>query len=132
MKKTTNKSKRDSQSDERFPGYESYPASEDITNRGKQVEGDVEDLIEGRDVGDTPDTTGKKKNPDALSNRGNKPFEEDEEFRDRVTPVDFTGKDLDVPGSELDDDNEKIGNEDEENNLYSLGGDEHDNDEHRE
>ena len=31
----------------------------------------------------------------------------------------LTGKDLDVPGSELDDDQEVIGNEDEENNYYS-------------
>lgn len=30
------------------------------------------------------------------------------------------GADLDVPGSELDDDNEEIGEEDEENNSYSL------------
>ncbi len=33
--------------------------------------------------------------------------------------------DLDVPGSELDDKNEVIGEEDEENNYYSLGGDQH-------
>jgi hypothetical protein len=33
---------------------------------------------------------------------------------------------LDVPGSELDDADEAIGNEDEENNYYSLGGGEHD------
>ena len=35
------------------------------------------------------------------------------------------GKDLDVPGSELDDEQEDIGSEDEENNYYSLGGDDH-------
>lgn len=35
------------------------------------------------------------------------------------TPQD--GKDLDVPGQEADDDNEDIGEEDEENNEYSLG-----------
>lgn len=34
-----------------------------------------------------------------------------------------TGSDLDVPGAELDDDEEKTGNEDEENNDYSLGAD---------
>jgi hypothetical protein len=34
---------------------------------------------------------------------------------------------LDVPGSELDDSLEEIGSEDEENNYYSLGGDDHDN-----
>lgn len=38
---------------------------------------------------------------------------------------DLTGEDLDVPGSELDDDLEMIGDEDEENNYYSLGGDRH-------
>ena len=35
------------------------------------------------------------------------------------------GDDLDVPGSELDDADEAIGEEDEENNYYSLGGDDH-------
>lgn len=34
--------------------------------------------------------------------------------------------DLDVPGAALNDENEKIGEEDEENNEYSLGGDKHD------
>lgn len=37
------------------------------------------------------------------------------------------GSELDVPGSELDDENEIIGSEDEENNYYSLGGDNHEN-----
>jgi hypothetical protein len=37
-----------------------------------------------------------------------------------------TGADLDVPGSELDDADEQVGEEDEENNYYSLGGDDHD------
>ena len=37
------------------------------------------------------------------------------------------GEDLDVPGAELDDADEAIGEEDEENNYYSLGGDAHDN-----
>lgn len=32
---------------------------------------------------------------------------------------------LDVPGAELDDAQEEIGAEDEENNYYSLGGDNH-------
>ena len=42
------------------------------------------------------------------------------------------GSDLDVPGSEQDDENEKIGEEDEENNYYSLGGDDHDDLDERE
>ena len=43
--------------------------------------------------------------------------------------TDMTGESLDVPGSELDDNNEFIGEEDEENNYYSLGGDLHENQE---
>jgi len=38
---------------------------------------------------------------------------------------DMSGGDLDIPGSELDDQQESIGSEDEENNYYSLGGDDH-------
>lgn len=37
--------------------------------------------------------------------------------------------DLDIPGSELDDADEEIGEEDEENNYYSLGGDRHESQE---
>jgi hypothetical protein len=33
--------------------------------------------------------------------------------------------DLDIPGAELDDRQEDIGSEDEENNYYSLGGENH-------
>ena len=44
---------------------------------------------------------------------------DDEQLIERKRKVDFTGDDLDVPGSELDDAQERIGSEDEENNLYS-------------
>ena len=40
--------------------------------------------------------------------------------------TEFSGKDLDVPGSEEDDDNEEVGSEDEENNSYSIGGEKKD------
>ena len=49
--------------------------------------------------------------------------EDEQLLKNRVWPVDMAGQDLDVPGSELDDENEAIGSEDEENNNYSLGGD---------
>jgi hypothetical protein len=52
---------------------------------------------------------------------------DDEDLKHRVHPVDFSGKDLDVPGAELDDREEALGSEDEENNPYSIGGDAHDN-----
>lgn len=48
---------------------------------------------------------------------------EDETLKHRTWPVDFAARDLDIPGSELDDRNEALGEEDEENNSYSLGGD---------
>lgn len=38
---------------------------------------------------------------------------------------DMTGEDLDIPGVELDDQQENVGSEDEENNYYSIGGDEY-------
>lgn len=46
---------------------------------------------------------------------------------DEVAAKGFPSEDegLDVPGSELDDASEAIGEEDEENNYYSLGGDGH-------
>ena len=37
----------------------------------------------------------------------------------------MSGDDLEVPGSELDDQQERVGSEDEEHNYYSLGGDKH-------
>jgi hypothetical protein len=39
---------------------------------------------------------------------------------------DTAGRALDVPGSEADDVMERTGSEDEENNYYSIGGDNHD------
>lgn len=50
---------------------------------------------------------------------------DDEILANRSWPVDFTGNELDVPGSEDDDAEEQIGSEDEENNSYSLGSDRH-------
>jgi len=55
-------------------------------------------------------------------------FEEeaDQKVEDRLEALDNDpAQDLDVPGSELDDADEAIGEEDEENNYYSLGGDRH-------
>ena len=51
---------------------------------------------------------------------------EDEAILARNPQLMTDGEDLDVPGEELDDANEAIGEEDEENNYYSLGGDDKD------
>jgi hypothetical protein len=48
---------------------------------------------------------------------------DDELLLERTDDVDFAGEELDVPGSELDDDQERLGSEDEENNPYSTSDD---------
>ena len=120
-KKSTNKS------DSEYPGYPKYPAREDIMNRGERVLLDESAKpIEGAESLDVENGVP----PENIANDGTEPVNadpidpegnNDEELGKRIYPVDFTGKDLDVPGSELDDETEKTGNEDEENNLYSLG-----------
>jgi hypothetical protein len=85
-----------------LPG--NYPASEDIFLQGL-VEPDVD-----------PEDISQAKRPLTVGAQdwNEKSFEED-----------LSGDDLDVPGSEDDDKDEAIGREDEENNYYSLGGDNH-------
>jgi hypothetical protein len=88
-----------------LPGYPLYPADEDIFRQSKE-EGDInpEDITKTKSLNE-PNVAGENNEKD---------------FKD-----DVSGSDLDVPGSELDDEQEKNGNEDEENNYYSLGGDGH-------
>jgi hypothetical protein len=62
--------------------------------------------------------------PEDISKVKKSTLEADSDFDDEFDS-DGPGDDLDIPGSELDDDQEIIGNEDEENNYYSLGGDDH-------
>lgn len=51
----------------------------------------------------------------------------EEKLADDEAPLDdhSPAQGLDIPGTELDDEMEDIGEEDEENNYYSLGGDNH-------
>ena len=86
-----------------FPGYPAYPAGDDIYNKGKKLGLDPEDLS-------------KNKRPRVKPGKNNKK---------NLNEV-ALGVDLDVPGAELDDEQENVGSEDEENNYYSLGGDRHD------
>jgi hypothetical protein len=83
-------------------GYPSYPEGEDVYNKLKK-EGTIE-----------PDDVSQKKAA----------VENEEEYSELEIPKTLDGHDIDVPGSELDDEQENIGNEDEENNFYSLGSDE--------
>ena len=85
--------------------YTNYPVKEDIYNTLKQAENlDPEDL-----------SNDKKVNKNIETNIGN-----EKDFNEKKLFTDF-----DIPGSELDDELENIGSEDEENNYYSLGGDDH-------
>lgn len=88
--------------DQKFPGYEQYPASDDIYNKYEKL--DEPD----------PETYTKSKKRPSTNNLNETDFTDD-----------YTGADLDIPGAEVDDEQEAIGNEDEENNYYSLGGDNH-------
>jgi len=51
------------------------------------------------------------------------PFSEEDKKSGNKPPSPDDG--LDIPGAELDDAQEAVGSEDEENNYYSLGGDNH-------
>lgn len=79
------------------------------------------DLVPGNEADVTPEDMEALGPVDLSMDMG-----DDEDLKHRVHPVDFAGKDLDVPGAELDDSQETKGSEDEENNSYSLGGDAHD------
>jgi hypothetical protein len=109
MKKKSTKKKSDIQTSKKdntnFPGYPLYPASEDVYNKFKE-----ENSIDPEDISKSKDPIEEDKN--GINNE--KGFDED-----------VSGDDLDVPGSELDDQQESVGSEDEENNYYSLGGDDH-------
>lgn len=151
-KKLSRTAKSKATEEKEFPGYPKYPASEDIMNKGKQVEGNLDDeVLTGKSVNmklskgysDTSDEVVEgvedelkptKKNPYDVTDEdmealGPKDLSmdmgDDEQLKHRTRPVDFAAKDLDIPGSELDDEKEEIGSEDEENNSYSLGGDNH-------
>lgn len=98
------KSKKSIKDDEAALKPIEYPSSEDIYSKSEKV-----------DEIDTDDLSGIKKTPQLKKETRNE--------------LDFTGDqsgdDLDIPGADLDDEDEATGSEDEENNYYSLGGDEH-------
>jgi hypothetical protein len=68
-----------------------------------------------------------EKDEDIYARGKEEPFEEDALAGKKKLKKDakLPGEDLDVPGSELDDADEATGDEDEENNYYSLGGEDH-------
>lgn len=110
MKKKDVKSNHDAQNKEiedknKLPDSLSYPPSEDIYSKFHQ-EGDI-----------NPADISKKKISIDIKKRS--------KLNEKVFEEDMSGADLDIPGSELDDAQEEVGSEDEENNHYSIGGDNH-------
>lgn len=86
-------------------GYPFYPVKEDIYNKSQK-----EENINPEDI---------------LKLKGLNEDDKSQIAKQRDSVKDESGNDLDLPGAELDDESEAIGNEDEENNYYSLGGDNH-------
>lgn len=146
--------KRNAGNEKEFPGYQKYPAKDDMMTKGKRLEGNLDDeVLTGQSVNmklskskadtsnDREAVKGVEDELQPASENESDVTEEDiealgpedlsmdmgddEQLKHRNRPVDFSGEDLDVPGSELDDDREALGSEDEENNRYSLGGDNH-------
>jgi hypothetical protein len=89
----------------KFPDYPTYPPIEDIYNKDKE-----ETEIDPEDISKIKSTN-----------------EKDGKFNEKNFKQDKSGDDLDIPGSELDDVQENLGSEDEENNGYSIGSDNHNN-----
>ena len=99
-----NPSESQKENDEKInlEGYPIYPGSEDIYENFQEEEDiNPEDISKSKETNST--NALRRKNLDDESGEN----------------------DFDIPGAELDDLQEDIGNEDEENNYYSLGGDEH-------
>jgi hypothetical protein len=107
IKSSTKGQKKELDDKNKLPDSLLYPPADDIYNKFKK-EGDI-----------NPDDITKKKIPVEINNRN--------ELNEKNFEDDMSGGDLDIPGSELDDAQEEIGSEDEENNHYSIGGDNHNN-----
>ena len=130
-----------------IPASLNYPPSDDITRQAKKEELDVEyitrsgkysdpailqensieevklgedeiQIVQGTEADVTKDDLRILESTDGMA-----PTSKLEDLDQEVNEE----SDLDIPGAELDDKNEAIGEEDEENNYYSLGGDNHEN-----
>ncbi len=102
------------------PGYPPYPPEEDIYSREEEEK-------DKNPENPRQERQEKELNPDEVKRYPEDP-DPDEGALEEAADEDLKntgqrmGQGLDVPGSELDDEEEDIGEEDEENNYYSLGG----------
>jgi hypothetical protein len=109
-----------SSADEEGAGILDTEEGEDVTQQlDSNVTKDERELLEESEssMGSPDDQSLKQAKVDATDEDGT-PLNENVD--------DLSGSDLDVPGSEDDDDNEEIGEGDEENNPYSLNDDKED------
>ena len=131
--------------DSNIPEELNYPPSEDITRQAKKEHIDVEYITRSGKYSDPPAVQEDSIVQDNIVDDEIKPVPETEadvtredlrtlELTDGITPTSKLeeldqelneASDLDIPGAELDDKDEILGEEDEENNYYSLGGDRH-------
>lgn len=143
-KKEVERSK-DPKTDQDFPGYPHYPAREDIMDKRNDFEKeniDVENIPNSKNISgvsqrfSSPEDQQNNEQDDLGIREGTEADVDDDDLailnstdaeigRPQNVSNEEMGSDLDVPGSELDDENEALGEEDEENNYYSLGGDRH-------
>lgn len=147
---STNKDKSD---EKKLPGYPHYPAKDDLTqpnNNNGRVENKqprrepTDNLEEDPDtnivMGTDADVTDEDLRMLDRADQGmaygddknliDASLDDEDEDGDALNEEGFgeelSGADMDVPGSEADDADELLGEEDEENNYYSLGGDRED------
>jgi hypothetical protein len=88
-----------------------------ITDQGSDVSREEKELLE-LSANDMPTKDEQQLRRAALDER-----DDDGELLNERTSA-LSGSDLDIPGADDDNQNEVLGEEDEENNPYSLGGDE--------
>ncbi|MBC8046238.1 MAG: hypothetical protein H7Y00_05535 [Fimbriimonadaceae bacterium] len=137
-------------SKEKFPDYKHYGKEDDIYSNAIETNADVENMnrnfpettktekqnTESNYIMESPVPENVLEDEEEISQSENDITKEDlvalgsndagddEELKkERIYPIDMAGSDLDVPGAEDDDENEMIGEEDEENNLYSRADD---------
>ena len=149
----------DEKTDQDFPGYPHYPAKVDIMDARTgthKVDIDVENLASSRNSTGVSQRfspgTDRERAKDSMTPQpglgdddldlkmGTEADVDEDDLavlnssdaeigRPQNVSNEDLENDLDVPGSEMDDATEKIGEEDEENNYYSLGGDRHESQE---
>ncbi len=91
---------------------------EEITEDSSNVSGIEKELLNDS-ANDMPTKDEQSLRRASLDSRDN----EGTPLNEKTSANAISGSDLDVPGADADDMNEDIGEEDEENNPYSLGGD---------